>query len=212
MFNIVILSTNGPNNAQTVFQFAQNTENVTVVHLFSDNPCSPSFRLADEFGVDSTYIKISGNISEENGLRERIECCDALNEQLVRLELKYGRIDLIVCAFQKILKGKILTDYNRRIINVHPADLSVYDIQTRLRRYVGRSGLERAFLDGVRESRTTIHYVDDGIDTGEIVTLGPFVKVKKFDTPYELEIRQKQESDKVALGQALALILLEGKK
>ena len=75
-------------------------------------------------------------------------------------------IDLIVNAgFLSVLKGEILSEYVKKIINIHPALLPKYGGQGMYGENVHRAVLEA----GEKESGCTVHYVEDGIDTGEII-------------------------------------------
>lgn len=70
-------------------------------------------------------------------------------------------IDLICLAgFMRLIAAPLLTAYPHRIINIHPALLPLYP---------GLNAISRAFADRVPETGCTVHYVDDGIDTGPII-------------------------------------------
>ncbi|MFZ1655886.1 MAG: phosphoribosylglycinamide formyltransferase, partial [Lactococcus raffinolactis] len=70
-------------------------------------------------------------------------------------------IDLIVLAgYMKIVSPTLLQAYEGRIINIHPAYLPEFP---------GAHGIEDAWRAGVTESGVTIHYVDAGVDTGQII-------------------------------------------
>lgn len=71
-------------------------------------------------------------------------------------------IDLIVLAgYMKLVSTTLLNVYEGRIINIHPAYLPEFP---------GAHGIEDAWHAGVSESGVTIHYVDAGVDTGQIIS------------------------------------------
>ncbi|HJG48012.1 MAG TPA: phosphoribosylglycinamide formyltransferase [Facklamia tabacinasalis] len=75
--------------------------------------------------------------------------------------LKAHKVDLIILAgFMRILGANLLNHYPKKIINIHPSLLPAFP---------GRQGIQDAYNEGVKESGVTIHYVDEGIDTGEII-------------------------------------------
>ena len=70
--------------------------------------------------------------------------------------------DLIVSAgFMRILGPSVITAFRGRIINTHPALLPLFP---------GAHGVRDALAAGVSETGTTLHYVDEGVDTGEIIS------------------------------------------
>lgn len=210
MKNIVVLTTTGPGNLLTVIEFVQKySDFVRLIHIFSDLPQSPSFITAQYYNIPYSHIHIGGDLSNIESKNVRQKDCDVLLLQLKSLEQRYGKIDCIVSAFRKILVGDIIHEYAGRLINVHPADLTVYDIHTRKRRYTGIEGLHRAICDDNNpHSRTTVHYIDSGIDTGEIIAMGDDVIRLPEESLDDFEQRQKKYSDKTALTRALEKIMI----
>lgn len=75
--------------------------------------------------------------------------------------LKKQSIDLIVLAgYMRILTSVLLAEYPQSILNIHPALLPAFP---------GRHGIEDAFAAGVKVTGVTVHYVDEGIDSGQII-------------------------------------------
>ena len=82
-------------------------------------------------------------------------------------------VDMLVLAgFMRILGPTLLDAYPQRIVNLHPALLPSFP---------GRTGIEDAFAYGVRVTGVTVHYVDAGIDSGQIIAQEP-VRVLANDT------------------------------
>jgi phosphoribosylglycinamide formyltransferase-1 len=85
----------------------------------------------------------------------------AWNEGLIDSLASYYP-DLIVSAgFMRILGPSVISAYRGRIINTHPALLPLFP---------GAHGVRDALAAGVTETGTTLHYVDEGVDTGEIIS------------------------------------------
>jgi phosphoribosylglycinamide formyltransferase 1 len=99
--------------------------------------------------------------------------------RLVEL-LKGSRIDLVVLAgFMRILKGEFLRAFAGRVINIHPALLPAFP---------GLEAWKQALDYGVRVTGCTVHFVDQGIDTGPIIAQET-VPVLAADTYEKLHAR-----------------------
>ena len=99
--------------------------------------------------------------------------------------LKAHNIDLVVLAgFLSVLGPSVIEAYPRRILNIHPSLLPDFP---------GLHAWEQAVNAGAAESGCTVHYVDDGMDTGPILGQAR-VPVLPGDTPESLHARiQEQE-------------------
>lgn len=102
----------------------------------------------------------------------------ALYEAEILHLLEEEQIELIVLAgYMRIIGPTLLEVFSGRIINIHPSLLPDFP---------GLSGIEEAFSAKVPETGVTIHYIDDGIDTGPIIAQEK-VKIKSYDTLETLE-------------------------
>lgn len=76
-------------------------------------------------------------------------------------ELKKSNIDFIALAgYMRILGKELLSEYKGKIINIHPSLLPSFK---------GKDAIKKAFDFGVKVTGVTIHWVDEGIDTGKII-------------------------------------------
>ena len=96
-----------------------------------------------------------------------------LHETLILTELKEFQIDWIFLAgYMRMIGPKILNEYSHegrsRIVNIHPSLLP---------NYPGLQAYERAFSDEVAFSGVTVHLVDSGMDTGEILAQEKFPRL-----------------------------------
>ena len=95
----------------------------------------------------------------------------------------------------------MIREYENRIINIHPSLIPSFC-------GTGCYGLhvhEKALARGVKVSGATVHFVDEGTDTGPIILQKP-VAVKQGDTPEVLQKRIMEEAEWVILPQAIDLI------
>jgi phosphoribosylglycinamide formyltransferase 1 len=110
------------------------------------------------------------------------------------------RPDLVVSAgFMKILGKEFLTRFGGRVVNTHPALLPSFP---------GAHAVEEALAHGVRVTGCTVHFVDDGVDTGPIIAQR-VVDVGEDDTEETLHERIK-EVERLALVDVVGRLAREG--
>jgi phosphoribosylglycinamide formyltransferase-1 len=126
--------------------------------------------IAREFGVPNAYLP-------PGKFRTRLE--PAVEMELVKL-LRDAGVELVVLAgFMRVLKEPMLTAFSRRIINVHPSLLP---------KFPGVDAWKQALDAGEKITGCTVHYVDAGIDSGEIIAQRK-VPVLAGDTAESLHAR-----------------------
>ena len=136
--------------------------------LFSDQKQALVLEKAKKYGVPSVSFSLHDFSSKE------------LYEKKLRDLLVSKKIDFVVLAgYMKILGSVMLETYANRIINIHPSLLPSFP---------GRHGIKDAFTYGVKVTGVTIHYVDDGVDTGPIIAQKA-VEINPYDTLETLEIK-----------------------
>lgn len=116
--------------------------------------------------------------------------------------LRANGIDLIVLAgFMHILSGKLIREYENRIINVHPALIPSFCGEG----YFGLRVHEAALRKGVKVTGATVHFVNEIADGGPII-LQKAVAVEEGDTPETLQKRVMVEAEWKILPEALDLV------
>jgi len=126
--------------------------------------------IAREFNVPNAYLP-PGNF------RTRLE--PAVEAELVRL-LQQAGVELVVLAgFMRVLKEPMLAAFPRRIINIHPSLLP---------KFPGIEAWKQALAAGEKITGCSVHYVDAGIDSGEVIGQRK-VPVLGDDTPESLHAR-----------------------
>jgi phosphoribosylglycinamide formyltransferase 1 len=104
---------------------------------------------------------------------------EEVEQDLVRL-LQEASVDLVVLAgFMRVVKQPLLSAFPRSIINIHPSLLP---------RFPGLQAWKQALAAGVSETGCTVHYVETGVDTGEIIEQRT-VPILPEDTPESLHAR-----------------------
>lgn len=150
MKQIVLFASGTGSNAEAIIR--QSTElGFKVSALICDRPDAAVMTKAQNLGV-KTYLveKLSGE--------KRID-----HEKKILEVLKTLSFDLIVLAgYERLLSPFFIRSFAKEsIINIHPSLLPAYP---------GLDSYARAYADGVKVSGITIHYVDEGMDTGKIIT------------------------------------------
>lgn len=126
--------------------------------------------IAREFGLPGVYFP-------PGKFRTKLE--PEREEQLVRL-LRDAGVDLVVLAgFMRVLKAPLLEAFPRRIINLHPSLLP---------KFPGREAWGQALAAGETVTGCTVHYVEAGVDSGEIIAQRE-VPILPNDTPASLHAR-----------------------
>ncbi|HBI74356.1 MAG TPA: phosphoribosylglycinamide formyltransferase [Lachnospiraceae bacterium] len=116
--------------------------------------------------------------------------------------LEQNNIDLIVLAgYLYILPESLVKKYKNRIINVHPSLIPAFCGEGYYGLKVHRAVLNR----GVKVTGATVHFVDEGTDTGPII-LQKAVEVQEGDTPESLQRRVMEEAEWILLPEAVRLI------
>lgn len=192
MFKIAVLISGGGTDLQSIIDAIENDEIVgaEIAAVVSDKKGAFGIERAEKHGI-KTYVfdrkEYKGKVSDEV------------------LNLLRGKVDLIVLAgFLSILNGDLLHEFKDKIINIHPSLIPSFCGN-------GMYGLkvhEKAIEYGVKISGCTVHFVDEGTDTGAII-LQKAVEVLDDDTAETLQRRILVEEHKL-LPEAVKL-LVEGK-
>lgn len=138
--------------------------------VVSDVEDAGILEIAREFGVSAVFLP-------PGKFRTKLE--PEVQEELVRLMRSAG-VELVVLAgFMRVLKPVMLDAFPRRIINLHPSLLP---------KFPGREAWAQALAAGDKVTGCTVHYVDAGIDSGEIIAQRE-VPILPNDTPASLHER-----------------------
>jgi phosphoribosylglycinamide formyltransferase-1 len=136
----------------------------------SDVPGSGLLTLAEDLGIPTLVI-------HEEKYRTRLS--DAVERRLVA-ELQAAGADLVVLAgYMRLVKAPLLEAFPRRIINIHPSLLPAFP---------GLEAWKQALAAEVPLTGCTVHFVDSGMDTGEVIAQSE-VPILPGDTPETLHAR-----------------------
>ncbi|MDA0749218.1 MAG: phosphoribosylglycinamide formyltransferase [Verrucomicrobia bacterium] len=146
------------------------TLNAEIALVVSDVEEAGILERAESFGIANQYL-VPGPFKTK---------LDEVCEQAYIEAFQKAEVDWIVLAgFMRILKGQFLKAYSNRVINIHPSLLPSFP---------GLEAWKQALDYGVKFTGCTVHFVDQGIDTGSII-LQETVPVMDDDTPQTLHAR-----------------------
>lgn len=118
------------------------------------------------------------------------------------VQLNSYHVDLVVLAgFLVVIPEQMIKEYRNRIINIHPSLIPSFCGTG----YYGLKVHEGALARGVKITGATVHFVDEGTDTGPII-LQKAVAVQEGDTPEILQRRVMEEAEWKIMPQAIDLI------
>ena len=154
-FNLAILiSGNGSNMLNILEACEKNVLSSNVKVVITNNKNSKGIEVAKK----KTKVCIINEIKMNNFEVE-------LNKILIAEKVNF----ICLAGFMKILSKKFVKNWNNKIINIHPSLLPSFP---------GLNSVKQALDKGVKYTGCTVHFVDDGIDTGQIIDQR-VIKVKR---------------------------------
>lgn len=197
---IVLFSSGGPGNTNALLALQDAYPNLINVSLVVvDRLGIPTVDIAQSRGIPIIYREFDQlleHATDKETVQKKIH--DEILFEIRKFESKSWKVDLAVLAYRRIIRGSLLEYFSGRMINQHPADLSIYSICSKQRKYVGINGHKQSLLDGMGGARTSCFLVDEGIDSGILIGQGQFVPFTgdfSEDSIFEHEQLQKKMSD-----------------
>ena len=148
---IVILISGRGSNMKSIVENVQNgilKDLCEIMAVFSNKINAPGLDIAKGFGLKINVIESRGKKSSTYN--------KLLYDYLDELNPDY----LILAGYMKIVSSEIVQRFRNRIINIHPADTTLHQ---------GLHGYEWAFENKMETTKITVHFVDEGLDTGNVI-------------------------------------------
>ena len=192
MLKVGVLVSGGGTNLQAILDAIDEgrVTNAAVEVVISNNPGAFALKRAENHKIPAVCVS-----------PKSFESREAFNQALLETVDSYG-LDLIVLAgFLVKVPEMMIEKYRNRIINIHPSLIPSFC-------GVGYYGLkvhEAALKRGVKLTGATVHFVDEGMDSGPIL-LQKAVEVLPGDTPEILQRRVMEEAEWQLLPQAIDMI------
>lgn len=195
----LFISGSGTNGLKIIEKSKEENSNFEVTLIFSDirdnrfrkngSKMSNAKDIANKYGIAYECVDIR-DFYKARGVKRTDLSLRPEFDSLVVEALAGHEIDLIVNAgYMSIMTPVILDQYTGRIVNVHPADLTVMDDDKR--KYIGIHVVEEAILDGNKYLKSTSHVVREVVDGGEILVLSEPVPVNLDVSLEELSKNKK---------------------
>jgi phosphoribosylglycinamide formyltransferase-1 len=166
-FRIVVLASGNGSNLQAILDQLHGREGIEVVGVGSDKPGARALERAQAVGVDTATFpreEYASREARDAAMAGWIEACDA---------------DLVVLAgYMQLLGEEFVFRFRHRVVNVHPALLPSFP---------GLDAIGQALEAGVETTGVTVHFVDEGVDTG------PVILQREVDIPADRDRERLEE-------------------
>ena len=192
MLNIVVLVSGGGTNLQAIMdKIADGTvTNTKIAAVISNNANAYALERAKNAGIPAECIS-----------PKQFENRDLFNEALLAGVKKYNPDLVVLAGFLVIIPPALITEYRNRLINIHPSLIPSFCGTG----YYGLKVHEAVLARGNKVTGATVHFVDEGTDTGPIL-LQKAVCVQQGDTAEVLQKRVMVEAEWEILPQAIDAI------
>lgn len=151
---LAILASGAGSNAEAIMRWAQNSDLAEIVCVLSNKKQARVLERAKKFAVPAEFVN-----------KKLIETKKDYDRKLITRLEKYQPDWIVLAGYMLLLTTDFLDHYPHKVINIHPSLLPEFP---------GTDGYGEAFAARVSVSGCTIHYVDEGMDTGKIIAQKEF--------------------------------------
>ncbi len=192
MLKVVVLVSGGGTNLQAILDSIEDgrIRNARVEAVISNNPGAYALERAKKAGIPALCISPKTFEDREAFNRAFLAKLDELQPDLI-----------VLAGFLVVLPKEMTQAYSGKIINIHPSLIPSFCGKGFYGLKVHEAALER----GVKVTGATVHFVDEGTDTGPII-LQKAVSVEPGDTPEILQKRVMEQAEWVILPKAIDMI------
>lgn len=192
MLRVVVMVSGGGTNLQAIIDGVHSgtITNTEIVGVISNNYDAYALERARKAEIDAVCVS-------PKDFQTRAE----FNEALLKKVDEFQADLLVLAGFLVVIPKEMTEKYQNRIINIHPSLIPAFCGTGFYGLKVHEAALER----GVKIVGATVHFVDDGTDTGPII-LQKAVEVQDGDTPEVLQRRVMEQAEWKILPQAIDLI------
>ena len=192
MLRIVVCVSGGGTNLQAVIDAISkgSITNARIEAVISNNPGAYALQRAKDHGISEICIS-----------PKQFENRERFNQAFLEEVNKYQPDLIVLAGFLVVIPEIMIRQYPNRIINIHPSLIPSFCGTG----YYGLKVHEGVLKRGVKVTGATVHFVDEGTDTGPIILQKP-VLVEEGDTPEILQKRVMEQAEWNILPQAIDLI------
>ena len=192
MLKVLVCVSGGGTNLQAILDRAKAKElgDVEIVRVISNNANAYALTRAAEAGVSGVCVSPKDYETRAEFHKAFLQAIDEVSPDLI-----------VLAGFLVVIPEEVIAKYRNRIINIHPSLIPSFCGTG----YYGLKVHEAALERGVKVTGATVHFVDEGTDTGPII-LQKAVYVKDGDTPKDLQLRVMEEAEWEILPKAIRMI------
>ncbi len=192
MLRIAVMVSGGGTNLQAIIDGVKDgtITNTEIVGVISNNRNAYALKRAEENGIPSLCVSPKDYETREIFNEKLLEAVDGLQPDLI-----------VLAGFLVVIPPAMIQKYRNRMINIHPSLIPSFCGKG----YYGLKVHEAALERGVKVVGATVHFVDEGTDTGPII-LQKAVEVEQGDTPEVLQRRVMEQAEWKILPRAIDLI------
>lgn len=198
MLRVLVCVSGGGTNLQAIIDRVADGSigNTEIVRVISNNPGAYALERAKKAGIEGICVSPKNYENRQAFHKAFLEAVDAAKPDLI-----------VLAGFLVVIPEEMIAKYRGRIINIHPSLIPSFCGTG----YYGLKVHEKALERGVKVTGATVHYVDEGTDTGPII-LQKAVSVEEGDTPEILQRRVMEQAEWVILPKAIDMIAREKMK
>ena len=192
MLRVLVMESGGGTNLQANLDSVQSGEipDTEIVGVISNNPGAYALERGEKAGVPVECISPKSYASRAEFNQEFLKAIDSYEPDLI-----------VLAGFLVVIPPEMIQKYRNRIINIHPSLIPSFCGTG----FYGLKVHEAALARGVKVVGATVHFVDEGTDTGPII-LQKAVEVQNGDTPEVLQRRVMEQAEWKILPRAIDLI------
>ncbi len=192
MLNIVVCVSGGGTNLQAIMDAIADGRitNTKIVGVISNNANAYALTRAENAGIRAEVISPKSFEKREEFNRAFLDKVKELNPDLI-----------VLAGFLVVIPEEMIRTYTNKIVNIHPSLIPSFCGKG----YYGLKVHEAALARGVKVTGATVHFVDEGTDTGPIIYQKP-VMVEASDTPQVLQKRVMEQAEWQILPKAIDAI------
>ena len=192
MLRVLVMVSGGGTNLQAILDSVQSGEitDTEIVGVISTNPGAYALERGEKAGVPVECISPKSYASRAEFNQEFLKAIDSYEPDLI-----------VLAGFLVVIPPEMIQKYRNRIINIHPSLIPSFCGTG----FYGLKVHEAALARGVKVVGATVHFVDEGTDTGPII-LQKAVEVQNGDTPEVLQRRVMEQAEWKILPRAIDLI------
>ncbi len=194
MFNIVVMVSGGGTNLQAIIDKVKSKEipDTNISAVISSSRKAYALERAKQNGIPGEAV-----------VKKDFQTTEEFNKALLATIDKYSPDLIVLAGFLVIVPEEVIRKYRNRIINIHPSLIPSFCGDG----FYGLKVHEAVLNRGCKVTGATVHFVDEGTDTGPIIAQKA-VSVQDGDTPEVLQKRVMEEAEWIILPEAIKKLAL----